>query len=247
MRWLGPKSERPGWEKAPPIVETEIRTVWQEDELPDEITKAPGFRPFTLGLEAQEWVDSMSEVVDGGNGVYGRPKPVVPAQHRQLTTPAYPDYSPPVATPPTYPPVASPPVPPEKSRPSPPPKPRILMPDIDEEQSPTPTPRTQMPDIDEPSPPPPPRVLMPEVDDTSSAPQPRVLMPDVGDQPPSQPRVQMQNIDEASAHEQPHVLMPEVDSSAPPRPRTLPRRISMPEIGEEESARQKPPSMPEIG
>src|ERR1700688_1856405 len=94
MRRLGTKEERRGWAKAPPIVEAEIRAVWQEDELPDEITKAPGFRPFTLGLDSQEWVDSMAEVVDGGNGVYGRPKTVIPTQHRELATPPPPSLAP---------------------------------------------------------------------------------------------------------------------------------------------------------
>src|SRR5947209_14622097 len=87
MRRSEARGDRSGWVKAPPVVEAEIRAVWQEDELPDEITKAPGYHPFTLGIEAQEWVDSMTEVVDGGKGVYGRPAPVAPPQHRQLATP----------------------------------------------------------------------------------------------------------------------------------------------------------------
>src|SRR5947209_12783703 len=148
MSRRGAREERAGWVKAPSVVEAEIRAVWQEDELPDEITQAPGHHPFTLGLDAQEWVDSMAEVVDGGNGVYGRPKPVVPVQHRQLATPPPPAPSPPPVTrPPTVPPVSY--------RASPPPKPRILMPDIDDAPlPPPPEPRVLMPEVAKASPPP---------------------------------------------------------------------------------------------
>jgi hypothetical protein len=210
MRRLGAREERPGWVKAPSMVEVEIRAVWQEDELPEEITQAPGHHPFTLGLDAQEWVDSMAEVVDGGNGVYGRPKPVIPVQRRQLATPP-----PPAAT---RPPVASPPsFPPANYRPPPPAKPRILMPDIDEASPPpAPAPHVQMPDIETAAPPPKPKRYMPEIDESPPSPSP-------------------------------HGLMPEIDGPPTPLHRTLPRRILMPEVGEEQQPPQQPPTMPEIG
>src|SRR5437660_591575 len=173
MRRRETREERLGWVKAPPVVEAEIRAVWQEDELPDEITKAPGFRPFTLGLDSQEWVDSMAEVVDGGNGVYGRPKPVVAPQHRELTTPPPPLAPAPRApSPPRYPSISYQPAP------SPPPKPRILMPDI-EESSPAPKPHDTMPEIDRKAPHAKPRPVMPEIDEAPPAPAPRPVMPEI--------------------------------------------------------------------
>lgn len=208
MRWQGSREDRPGWAKAPPVVEAEIRAVWQEDELPDEITKAPGFRPFTLGLDAQEWVDSMAEIVDGGKAVYGRPQPVLPIQHRQLGTspPAFSQS--PVVRPST--------VPPPRYSPAPPPKPRVLMPDIDG-APPTPQQRPQMPDI-------------------------------AGSPPSSQPRVHLPDISESPSSPQRRVQMPDIDGTPTPRPRTLPKRVLMPDIGEEQQpAKPKPPIMPEIG
>src|SRR5947209_2073536 len=204
MRRLGARDDRPGWVKAPSLVEVEIRAVWQEDELPEEITRAPGHHPFTLGLEAQEWVDSMAEVVDGGNGVYGRPKPVMPVQHRQLATPP-----PPVVTRPPADP--SPSLPPTNYPPPPRPKPRIVMPDIEEASpQPPPAPHVHMPDIEAAAPPPNPKVRMPEIDGTSS---------------PSGS----------------HAVMPEIEDAPRSRQRTLPRRILMPEVGEEQQPSQQPP------
>lgn len=229
MRRRETREERLGWVKAPPVVEAEIRAVWQEDELPDEITQAPGFRPFTLGLDSQEWVDSMAEVVDGGNGVYGRPKPVLAPQHRALTTPAPP---PPTPTPRTPAPSRFPPASYQPPPPSPPPKPRILMPDIDE-ASPPPAPRHTIPEIDH-QPPTKSHPVMPDIDEASPAPTPRPVMPE---------------IDAATRPSKPHAAMPDIEDSAPSRTRTLPKRVVIPEIGEEqqEAPNQHPPTMPEIG
>jgi hypothetical protein len=226
MRRQGAKEERPGWVKAPSLVEVEIRAVWQEDELPEEITQAPGHHPFTLSLEAQEWVDSMAEVVDGGNGVYGRPKPVIPVQRRQLAT----SPPPPVATrPPAVPP---PSFPPANYRSPPPSKPRVLMPDIDEASpKPAPAPHVQMPEIETVAPPPKRKSYMPEIDETSPQPSSHVLMPEIDETPPPPG---------------PRATMPEIDDSPTLHRRTLPRRVLMPEVGEEQPSRQ-PPSMPEIG
>jgi len=191
MGWSGRK-ERAGWVKAPSEVELEIRSVWQEDEMPDEIKNAPGYRPFSLGLDAQTWVDSMAEIVDGGDAVYGRPQPVTPQQHQSLTslTP-----SPPL---PNSTPTPSQPRPSQPTTvPSAPPAPRVLMPDIDDGPSPPPparapapaVPRVLMPDVDD-GPPPPPqrrtlprRVSMPDIGDDEERPepkQPRPSMPDIG-------------------------------------------------------------------
>lgn len=185
-----------GWVVAPAEVELEIRGVWQEDEMPDEIKQTPGYSPFTLGTEAQAWVDSMVDITDGGDAVFGRPRPAAPpTPHRSLTA-----QPPPVAVPPSSPaPTASPasqtlrrppPAPPYPQLPPPSP-PRVLMPDIDDVPPPpasSSTPRPVMPDIDSASPPArqrtlPRRVLMPEIDgdDEQSKPKPpRPLMPDIG-------------------------------------------------------------------
>jgi hypothetical protein len=187
MGWSGRK-ERAGWVKAPSEVELEIRSVWQEDEMPDEIKNAPGYRPFTLGLDAQAWVDSMAEIADGGDAVYGRPRPVTPQQHPSLTSLA-PSLPLPTPTPsqPSHPTTA----------PSAPSTPRVLMPDIDDAPSPPPAarppapsaPRVLMPDVDDGPPPPsrtrtlPPRVSMPDIGDDEERPEPkppRPLMPDIG-------------------------------------------------------------------
>jgi hypothetical protein len=77
------------WVRAPKPIEADIRAVWQEDELPDEMKHAPGHRPFTLGLEAQAWVDSMEEIRDARDAIYARPKDVSPKQHRVLTSPSH--------------------------------------------------------------------------------------------------------------------------------------------------------------
>jgi len=177
MRWLGGKEERPGWVRAPSEVELEIRTVWQEDEMPEEIKAGPGYQPFTLGSDAQAWVDSMIEIADGGSAVYGRPKPVATAARRQLSTP-----------PPSLPPATRPRIPaPTDPQPSPASRigaPRLLMPEIDE------APRSS------------PVRTLPR----------RVLMPDIGEEELPQPK--------------------------PP---------VMPDIAEEEFPRPKPPVMPDIG
>lgn len=205
--------DRRGWAKAPPVVEAEIRTVWQEDEMPAEITKAPGYRPFTLGTEAQEWVDSMAEVVDGGKAVYGRPKSVTPTQHRQLaTSPTPPPAAPPRSSQPTF-QRANPPQP---LPPGPPPKPRVVMPDIEEAPAP-PKPRVLMPETGEQSPPAARRVLMPEAGESPPATSQRVLMPDIDDSAPARPRTLPRRI-----------LMPDIGDEPTPPTKKPP---AMPEIG----------------
>jgi hypothetical protein len=201
MGWLGRK-ERAGWVKAPPAVELEIRSVWQEDEMPDEIKNAPGYRPFTLGLDAQGWVDSMVEIVDGGDAVYGRPRPITPQQHQPLTSPTP---LPPLPAPTPFQPSQPPPVPSA---------PRVLVPDIDD----APLPPAQPPA------PPGPRVLMPDVD--------------VGPPPPARPRTLPRR-----------VLMPDVGEDME-RPEPKPPRPLMPDVGDdEEGPKPKPPRplMPDIG
>lgn len=213
MRWLsgpGPRGPGPGWVQAPPGVELEIRAVWQEDEMPAEVTSAPGYQPFTLGPDSQDWVDGMAEVVDGGNAVYGRPKPVMPKTHRSLAS-----------TPPPTPNLPSPIVftmPAARVQPQPTPRP-IVMPDIPGQPSPpirTLPPRIVMPDIgrDE-STHSPTHQGIPEIGNASTSParQPRNL-PDIGGETPKR------------APERSH--MPEIGEVTPPK-QNGPR---MPEIGE---------------
>jgi hypothetical protein len=150
--------------QAPSGVEIEIRTVWQEDELPDEVTKAPGFVPFTLGPETQAWVDSMQEVVDGGTAVYGRPRQAAPTAHRPLTPTPLP--SAPPAQGPTPGPSAPPPI--ARSAPASHEPPPIQMPDI-----PDGPPRVRTL---------PQRVMMPEIGEAEPEPQEEHrVMPEVGD------------------------------------------------------------------
>lgn len=154
--------------------------------MPEELTSSPGYVPFTLGPEAQEWVDAMAEVVDGGKAVYGRPKPVGPVQHRSLAT------SPP--TPPPTMPTSKPPpttgrgtaprtdaarlatTPPRQPLETSQPIHRVIMPDIGgPEANP---PRS--------SPPPlrtvPRRVLMPEIAESAETPEEqKPLMPAIGE------------------------------------------------------------------
>lgn len=198
-----------GWERAPSAIELEIRAVWQEDDMPDELKSSPGYRPFTLGNEAQAWVDSMAEIMDGGGAVYGRPRPATPIQRRSLAS------SPPAAQPPDRwtAPASPPPTPWTGSQPassSPPPSTipaaRVLMPDI-EGSIPSATPPRTLPR----------RVMMPEIGD-EKAPGPeqprRPAMPDIGvpdAQQASQPRPQMPDI--ASDEDRPkekRPLMPDI-------------------------------------
>src|SRR5947209_3978114 len=83
----GPSIPR-GWVPAPGDVQAEIFLVWQEDELPDELTKAPGYVPFTLSPGAEQWVRGMAEIkeIDGPKEklVIGRPRPAIQTQHRPL-------------------------------------------------------------------------------------------------------------------------------------------------------------------
>lgn len=181
MGWLGGKG-RPGWVKAPPTIELEIRGVWQEDELPDEIKLAPGHATFTLGTESQEWVDSMEEIVDGGDAVYGRPKPASSPTHKSLTTPPPPQPLPPPAAP-TY----SLPYHPQSNRTTIwPDRPRVQMPDIYGSSAPP-----SMP----PSHPRAPRDLMPDIEaappplPAGPSSTPHAGMPDIGDASPSPARV----------------------------------------------------------
>jgi len=191
MRWLGGKEERPGWVKAPSGVELEIRTVWQEDEMPEEIRADPGYQPFTLGSDAQAWVDSMTEIADGGSAVYGRPKSVVKPARRQLSTPS--PSLPPAARPHLPAPTVPPPLPGSRiparpvHLPSPGssiPPPRLLMPEIDEAPRPSPVRtlprRVLMPDIGEEEQHPPKPPLMPDIGEEEPAPPKPPLMPDIG-------------------------------------------------------------------
>ena len=103
--------ERAGWIKAPPAVEGEIRTVWLEDEMPEELKDSPGYVPFVLGPEAQAWVDGMSEVVDGGKAVFGRPRPQTAITHRSLASqPPLQSLQPPQSSPPQSVPRVPPPL-----------------------------------------------------------------------------------------------------------------------------------------
>jgi hypothetical protein len=240
MGWLRGKDGAPqGWVKAPPDVELEIRGVWQEDAMPAELKDDPGYVPFMLSGEAQDWVDSMEDgqIMDGGTAVYGHPKPAV-TRHRSLATPSAASLAP-----------ASVPVPVRAAQlpqsPPTPSAPRILMPDIDGTagSGPVPAPApprrySEMPDIGD-SPPKPAK--------TSPAP-----MPDVGESKPTRlrtlpQRVLMPDIDEEpTVTAQPHhQTMPDVGQ---PAPRTQPPRPSpMPDIADDEPQRPAGPIMPDIG
>jgi len=161
--------------KAPASVELEIRTVWQEDDMPAEVTADPGYRSFTLGPDAQEWVDSMAEVVDGNNAVYGRPKPVVPTSHRSLASTNLPAPASPVQSVLPLPPAAR--VQPQPARR------RIAMPEI---AGGAPVPVRTLP----------PRTEMPEIGGETPAPQPAYPgMPEIGgDEPPKKPTPRMPEI-----------------------------------------------------
>jgi hypothetical protein len=177
---MGPTSRgsgRAGWVQAPPAVEAEIRLVWQEDEMPEELTSSPGYVPFTLGPDAQAWVDGMAEVVDGGKKVYGRPKPAEPPRRRAFNPPG-----PEIATPPVdrvAPRVESPPdaaEPPSRPLETPRPHRRAVMPEI------------AGPDAAAPEPPHPPqrtlprRVLMPEIGGSAEGPERNATpMPEIGE------------------------------------------------------------------
>lgn len=193
MRGQRRPADRNGWVQAPSTVELEIRTVWQEDEMPEELTGSPGYLPFTLGAEAQAWVDSMAEVVDGGKAVYGRPKPVAPPVHRALGTPA--------------------PTPPPAPRPleTAPPAPRLGS----LRATPPPRPPQPMPEIAGSDPVPPPQ-LAPR---PRTLPK-RVVMPEIGKEPADEPVVPeiaaeqhpplMPEIGEEPSHPRPP-LMPEIE------------------------------------
>lgn len=230
MGWLGGKGHA-GWVKAPPMVEQEIRAVWQEDEMPDEIRQAPGYHAFTLGTDSQDWVDSMAEVVDGSGAVFGRPKPVILPQHRSLTTSL-----------PSQPPSASPP----PSRPSTPCRSGASLPDLMATQGgaqghpglEAPTTHTS-------------HILMPDIEESpghaappGSAATPHVLMPDIEGAGASTRDTRAH--DGSGAPAVSPASMPDIGASAGSlaRPRTLPRRILVPEIGEDFDA---PSSFHEAG
>lgn len=89
MSWFnGRDRTHEGWFKAPRDVELEIQAVWQEDDMPPELKSDPSYVPFTLSANAQTWVDSMQDgqIVDGGNGVYGRPRSLESIHHRSLSS-----------------------------------------------------------------------------------------------------------------------------------------------------------------
>ncbi len=191
--------------------------------MPDEIRSSPGYHPFTLSSDSQDWVDSMAEVVDGGDAVYGRPKPAAPTQHRSLAT-SLPSLPPSAVLPPasSWPGSASSPHP---STPTPR-SPRVVMPDID-----------SSPDRTNPPPPARPHVLMPDIESAGSQ--------STGSGPPLE-----SHPSPATHHPMPDIGG---DSPAPVRARTLPRRVLVPEIGAESSAPAPPrdaaaaPGMPDIG
>lgn len=199
--------------------------------MPDEIRNAPGYTPFTLGPDAQAWVDSMAEIADGGDAVYGRPKPVVAPHHRSLAT------APPPAPPPTY--ASSPPpsYPPDQSWPPPV---ILTIPPLQPTWPPAQRRHPGMPDIEEAAPPP--RTL-----------PRRVMMPDIGDGE-SSASSDAQRADRAPAAP-PHRAMPDIDGeSAPATPvipdigdEPAPRRRSMPDIAEEEDTPSPRHRMPDIG
>src|SRR5438270_13168329 len=114
----GPLAPR-GWVAAPELIAQEIRLLWQEEEMPEELKSSPGYSSFTLSPEAQAWVDGMLEVTDHqdkrGAIVIGRPKPVVPTEHRIIPAqaPVFQDVSGDVRAPDTI-----------RERPAPPPPPR---------------------------------------------------------------------------------------------------------------------------
>jgi hypothetical protein len=225
MHWSGEKDDRRGWVKAPPIVESEIRAVWQEDEMPQEVTSSPGYLPFTLGQDSQAWVDSMSEVVDGGNAVYGRPRPVAPPVRRQLAIPPPPSPAPPSQRSSRPGQVAhQPPPSPVKRKPPP-------MPEVGDEAAGAQTRQRTLPK----------RVLMPEIGEQPSS---RTTPPNAGggsartSTPPRMP-----DIDQGPAHPSHGASMPDI-GDAPPQPPAPP---AMPDIGEDSSERSHRPRMPDIG
>jgi hypothetical protein len=264
MSLFGGKQTRDGWVEAPPTVAAEIRTVWQEDELPEELTSSSGYVPFTLGVEAQAWVDSMENVVDGGTAVYGRPRAIAPPVRRSLATPSAP------ATPPR----SAAPVPRDSStrdsrravaplRPIPPRRAPAPMPGIgggEPQKSRSATP-PGMPDIGSGEP-------------QSAHPGSRAGMPEIGSAERNKPRsvtpMGMPDIgsgDPATSGSTASSAMPDIGGA---RPRTLPRRVVMPDIGQAHSeahdlpeigearrdaqpqpeiggARRRPPTMPDIG
>jgi hypothetical protein len=178
--------------------------------MPAEVTSAPGYRPFTLGPDSQEWVDSMAEVVDGGKAVYGRPKPVTPKSHRSLAS------TPPPA--PNIPPQSVFTVPAARVEPRPAPR-RIVMPDIP--GAPPARVRTL-----------PPRIVMPDIGgDQPAHATPHGSVPEIGTEaaPPVREHATMPDIGgETSGRAAKGTRMPEIGEEGQPL-RPSPR---MPEIGE---------------
>jgi hypothetical protein len=62
------------WVTAPSVIETEIRMLWQEQELEDTLKDLPGYLPFHVSPDTQEWIDSMQEVRETDGRVVGLPK-----------------------------------------------------------------------------------------------------------------------------------------------------------------------------
>jgi hypothetical protein len=126
----GPLPPR-GWVAAPEIVAQEIRLLWQEEEMPEELKSSPGYATFTLSPEAQAWVDGMLEVTDHqdkrGSLVIGRPKPVIPAEHRIVAPkpPAWSDRPVDIPAAETW---RESPAPPPAAKPVPPPEPKEILP-----------------------------------------------------------------------------------------------------------------------
>lgn len=208
------------WVKAPPLIELEIRGVWLEDEMPDEIKNAPGRVPFTLSAESQEWVDSMLEVKDAGKYIVGLPRPAAPVHHRPLgaqpTPPPSPlpaagvtwtgfrtpDVPPPATTNPSRPPISD-----IEAAPMPPVAKRSRMPDIADDrprETPQPNPVQQRPR----------QTRMPEIE-TEAAPRSR--MSEIEDVTEGKPK--------HGSDKPKHAEIPDIGDDHP-------RRRAMPDIGE---------------
>lgn len=149
--WFGSGNVPRGWVEAPGFVRDELELLWQEDEMPEELKQDPSYRPFTLSADAQEWVDSMSEVREltgKAPKVIGRPKPAEVKEHRIVAAPSSTPKSAPVpSSPASFPPPPSPQDRPDYTRA----EVEALYRRV-EEPPPHPVPPRPMPEIREPAP-----------------------------------------------------------------------------------------------
>ncbi len=207
------------WVKAPPLVELEIRGVWLEDEMPDEIKNAPDRVPFTLSPESQEWVDSMLEVKDAGKYILGLPRPAAPVQHRPLGTQPAPPAPPPAADT-TWAPFHAPSVPPPTTTYPP----RLPVPDIEAAPKPSPVPE---------------RSRMPDIADNRSPVAPK---PSVDQEHPEQTRMPEIENDTPRRSAMPDIEV--VTEGKPERASNKPKHAEIPDIGDDHPRRG---AMPDIG